>query len=397
MAESLGKKTIQDFKEDIYRCSYECFNCTIFSPEFLPSCPAYEKFGFNSYASRGRSGIMESYLAGNITLSEDMAQIFYACSLCGACRVCCQQSWKDYNLEAFIAMREELLENGFAPANLRDALKSLQKYSNPFSMLPDTRSDWAKGLEIEEYSQQEYLLYIGDEGSFDLRGQKMARDLVKILQKADISFGTLGNKENTDGYEVKVAGEAYLFEYIVQSNIKMFDELGVKKVIALSPHAYHTMKHDYPLYGAKFEVCHYTQLLMELIKEGKIKPSLPFRHQAFYHDPCYLGRFNDEYDTPRDVLRSIPGLELIDLPRQRDKAFCCGGGGANLYTDSLTGGKRTPGRMRINEIVNGGADIAVIACPICAMMLDDAANLESLEDRIKVMDIAEILLLSLEP
>lgn len=396
MAEAVTKKSIQDFKEDIYRCSYECFNCTIFSPEFLPSCPAYEKFGFNSYASRGRSGIMEAYLAGRISLSSDMAQIFYACSLCGACRVCCQQDWKDYNLEAFLAMREELLENGFAPASLRDALKSIQKYGNPYGVPADTRSEWTTGLGLEEFKQQEYLLYIGDEGSFDLRGQRMAKDLVKILQKAGVSFGILGNREFCDGHEVKVAGETYLFEYIVQHNIDLFKELGVKKVVTLSPHAYHTMKHDYPLYGAEFEVYHYTHLLNDLIKEGKIKTPTPYNHKVFYHDPCYLGRYNEEYEIPREILRAIPGLELIDLPRQRDKAFCCGGGGANLYTDALTGGQRTPGRMRINEIHDGGADIAAVACPICAMMLDDAVKAESLEEKIEVVDITGILLKSME-
>lgn len=395
MADAVVKKSLKDFKEDAYRCSFNCFNCTIFSPQFMPSCPAFEKYGFYAYASRGRAGIIEAYLAGKIAVSEEMAKIFYACSLCGACRVSCQQAWSEYNLEAFVAMREEILEKGFAPAKLRDALKSIQKYSNPYGVPAENRGEWANGLGVEEYAGQEYLLYIGDEGSLDTAGQKMARSLVKVLQKAKVSFGILGNREISDGYEVKVAGETGLYEYLVEQNIELFNELDIKKVVALSPHAYYAFKHDYPQYGASFEAIHYTQLLNNLIKSGQIKPSAVSGDRVFYHDPCYLGRFSEEYEASRKILQAVPGLELISLPRERDKAFCCGGGGSNLYTDLLTGGAVTPGRMRIREICAGNANIVAVACPICSIMLGDAIKAEFLDEKIKVMDISEILLASL--
>ncbi|MQL53573.1 (Fe-S)-binding protein [Desulfofundulus thermobenzoicus] len=389
------KKTINDLKEDVYRCSFDCFNCTIFSPEYLPACPAYERYGFYTYASRGRAGMIEAYLAGKIPMSQRIAEIMFSCSMCGACRVCCQQDWKDYNLEAFLAMREEIVEMGFAPAKLRDSLKSIQKYGNPYGVSGDKRGEWAEGSGVEKYSGQEYLLYVGDECSFDIVGQKMAKYVVKVLQKGGVSFGILGEKEISDGHEVKLSGESGLYEYLVEKNIEIFNEHGVKKVVTLSPHSYNAMKNDYPEYGAKFEVIHYTTILKDLIDGGLLKPVSTIKAKIAYHDPCYLGRFNDDYDVPREVLKKIPGIELVGLPRERDKSFCCGGGGANSYTDLLSGGNNAPSRIRIREIRDSGADIVAVACPVCAIMLDDAVKAESLEDKLAVKDIAELILSSI--
>ena len=392
MANSVLDKTIQDFKEDVYRCSFECFNCTTFSPEFLPSCPAYEKYGYFTYASRGRSGLMEAYLSGRLPISEKMSDIVFSCSMCGACRVCCQQDWKDYNIEAFIAMRGEIVEKGFAPPKLRDALKSIQKYGNPYGVPGEKRGEWATGINVNEYTGQDYLLYVGDEGSFDVAGQNVAKILINVLNKAGVSFGILGKDEISDGHEVKVAGEIGLYQYLAEQNIELFKERGVKKVVTLSPHAYNAMKNDYPQYGADFEVIHYTTLLNDLIKSGKIKLTSKVESKVAYHDPCYLGRFNEDYDTPREVLRAIPGLELISLPRERDKSFCCGGGGANSYTDLLSGGDNAPSRIRIREIHDSGADIVAVACPICMIMFEDAIKAESLEGKLAVKDVSELVL-----
>jgi len=390
----VGKK-IQGLKEDAYRCSFDCFNCTTFSPEYLPCCPAFEKYKFFTYASRGRAGLIEAYLAGNIKMTKQLAEIMYSCSLCGACRVCCQQDWSDFNLECFLAMREECIEKGFVAPKLRDALKNIYVNGNPYGISGEMRADWTDGSGVARYAGQEYLLFIGDEGSFDTEGQKMAKSLVAVLEKAGVSFGILGEKEISDGHEVKMAGEFGLYDYLIEQNLELFKELGVKKIVTLSPHSYNALKHDYPNYGGDFEVVHYTTLLKELIDAGTLKPSIPVNKKVAYHDPCFLGRFNDDYEVPREVIQSIPGVELIPLPREGEKAFCCGGGGANMFTDLLSGGEDAANRIRIREIRDVGAEVVVVSCPICGIMFDDAIKIEELEGKLELMDVSQLLLSSL--
>ena len=161
----------------------------------------------------------------------------------------------------------------------------------------------------------------------------------------------------------------------------------MKKIVTLSPHSYNAMKNNYL---AKFEVFHYTQLLRDLIKAGKLHVK-EFKAKVTYHDSCFLGRYNNEYDAPREILTAIPGIELIEMERNRENAFCCGGGGANFYTDILGGGKDSPSRIRVREAYDTGANILAVACPICMMMLEDAVKTEGLEERLAIKDISEIV------
>ncbi|MCK4723289.1 MAG: (Fe-S)-binding protein, partial [Dehalococcoidia bacterium] len=164
-----------------------------------------------------------------------------------------------------------------------------------------------------------------------------------------------------------------------------------KSIITLSPHSYNVMKNEYPELGADFEVIHYTQFLRDLIKNKKLKPTKGFKARVTYHDPCFLGRHNEEYDAPREVLSSIPGVELTEMESRREHSFCCGGGGGNFYTDMLGGAENSPSRIRIREAYATGAEVLAVACPICMTMLDDAVKVEGLEDKLGVKDIAEIV------
>jgi Fe-S oxidoreductase len=287
-------------------------------------------------------------------------------------------------------MRQELVDQGKVPALVRDYLKSIDLFGNPYNKPAAKRGAWAEGLGIALYSGQEFLFYVGDVGSFDERGVKIAQVVGSLLVKNGISMGILGNQEISDGNEVKTLGEAGLFEILAEKNIQKFRELGVKKIIALSPHGYNSLKNEYPKMGGDFQVFHYTQIVARLIEENKLTPPR-LTTKVTYHDPCYLGRYNHEYDVPRKILQSIQGLELIEMGQIKEEAFCCGGGGGNFFTSMLGSGERSPSRMRVRQAFETGAEVLAVACPLCAKMLDDAVKDEDLDSRLKVKDIAEII------
>jgi Fe-S oxidoreductase len=185
-------------------------------------------------------------------------------------------------------------------------------------------------------------------------------------------------------------GERGLFETLARENIGRFHELNVKKIVTLSPHAFHVMKNVYPDFGASFQVYHYSQLLVDLMKKADLGPTEDPVKVAF-HDPCYLGRHNMEYRAPRKALRILPGLHLVEMDRIKENALCCGGGGGNFFTDLLGGGPDSPARTRVREALDSGANIIAVACPQCAKMLEDATKAELLDEKLRVLDLAEIV------
>jgi len=287
-------------------------------------------------------------------------------------------------------LRGELLNRGKVPASVRDYLKSIDLFGNPYQKPAVKRGQWAEGLGISSYSGQEFLFYVGDVGSFDERGIGVARAVTTLLMKSGVSMGVLGSEEISDGNDVKALGEQGLFELMAERNITLFNKLGVKKIITLSPHGYNSIKNEYRKKRGDFEVFHYTQVLDRLIGNGKLLvPEL--KAKVTYQDPCYLGRHNSEYESPRRILTSIPGLELVEMTQVKEEAFCCGGGGGNFFTNMLGSGVNSPGRIRVRQAFETGAEVLAVACPLCAKMLDDAVKDEGLDGRLKVRDIAEIV------
>jgi Fe-S oxidoreductase len=286
-------------------------------------------------------------------------------------------------------MREELVEQGKIPPVVRDYLKSVDLYGNPYQISSNKRGRWTEEAGIPLFSGQEFLFYVGDEGSFDERGIAIAQT-VGILLKDYVSVGILGDKEISDGNEVKALGESGLFEVLVGRNTEKFKKLGVRKIVTLSPHGYNAIKNEYSKRGGDFQVMHYTQLLEKLIDEGRFTFS-GLKTTVTYHDPCYLGRHNHEYETPRKILKSIPGLELIEMKSVKEEAFCCGGGGGNFFTSMLGNDANSPGRIRVRQAYETKAKVLAVACPVCAKMLSDAVKDEGLDDKIQVKDIAEIV------
>jgi Fe-S oxidoreductase len=312
--------------------------------------------------------------------------------MCGACAEQCPVSYKDHILKVFKALREECVERSLISPNLKKFFENIYLYSNPYRELRESRGKWAEGTGVKQYQPgDEYLYYVGCIGSYDERGNKIAKALGEVLLHSGLSFGILGSEESCDGNEVNLLGEEGLFELLATENIQKFEELNVKKIVTLSPHAYNAMKNDYPPHNGNFEVKHYTQLLRDIIQDKKINISKGLNACVTYHDPCFLGRHNGEYDAPREVLQNIPGIELVEMERNRENSFCCGGGTGNFYTDFLHGTENSPARIRVREAHETGAEILALACPACMTMFEDAVKAEALEEKLILKDISEIV------
>ena len=377
------------YEDIVHRC-FRCGYCKFTGDYSNFNCPSYRKFFFESYSPGGRMWLIQAWLNDEIKNSERFQEILFSCATCANCVEHCVFTFSDDLVNLFTAAREELVNKGVIPPPVRDYLKNINISGNPYKEPADDREKWAEGTPLETYDGQEHLLYIGCVGSYDERAKKIARAVGNVLIRAGVSLGILGNRETCDGNEVRALGEMGLFRSLAERNIALFKELGVEKIITLDPHAFNAFKQEYPGLGGEFKTYHYTQILAPLIQSNTI-PLKEYKATVTYHDPCYLGRHNSEYDSPRKILKSIPGVELIEMDQNRENAFCCGGGGGNFFTDILGGGEESPNRVRVRQALDTGAQIIAVSCPQCANMLDDAGKAEELEEKLEVLDIAEIV------
>lgn len=377
------------YEEIVHRC-FRCGYCKFTSDYYDFNCPSYRKFGFETYAPSGRMWLIQAWLNGEIKNSERFQEILFSCATCANCVEHCVFTFSDDLVNIFIAAREEMVNKGIIPPPVRDYLKNINTSGNPYKEPANERGKWADSTSIPAYDGHEYLFYIGCVGSYDERAKKIARTVGMVLIKAEVSLGILSNRETCDGNEVRSLGEIGLFQFLAEQNITLFKELRVKKIITLDPHAFNTFTQDYPSLGGEFEIYHYTQVLAPLIQSKKL--SLKDREAKItFHDPCYLGRHNGEYEAPRKILESIPGVSLIEMDQTRENALCCGGGGGNFFTDILGGGEDSPNRIRVRQALDSGAQIIAVACPQCAKMLEDAVKAEEVGHKIEVLDVAEIV------
>jgi Fe-S oxidoreductase len=377
----------QEFAKQIHRC-FRCGYCKFPSNFTEINCPSYARFRFETYSTGGRLWLIWAWVKKEIEWSEHFAEIVFSCTTCRNCVEQCPMKFSEDIVDWIIAARSDMVEKGLVPSSIRDFLNNISKHGNPWGIARSKRDAWAEGIRRYKLGD-EYLLYVGCVGSYEKRGQRMARILAELLEKAGVSFGILGSEEDCDGNEVYMLGEMGLFQELAKRNTQKFKELGVKKVVTLSPHAYNSMKDKYPRLD-DFEAFHYTQLLLELIQKGKIELS-ELKAKVTYHDPCFLGRYNSVYDAPRQILKSIPGIKLKEMNRSRENSFCCGGGSGNFVLDLLGRSEENPSRNRVREAHETGADILVVACPSCMIMLDDAVKDEGLEGELTVKDITELV------
>jgi Fe-S oxidoreductase len=289
-----------------------------------------------------------------------------------------------------------LVETKFT-SDIRLAFKNMQNNSNPWGIPRNTRTEWTKDLGVKKYAEEtdpELLFWVGCAGSFDARNQKVAAALVKILKACGIRFGILGSAEGCCGDSARRMGNEYLFMTLAETNIETMKGCGVKKILTLCPHCHHLLKHEYPQFGGEFEVVHYTQLLGDLLSQGRLKLTKPIDKVITYHDSCYLGRGNRIYDLPRSIIRAIPGLKLVEMERHHDRSFCCGAGGGRIWMEEHVGTRIN--QARTDQAVQTGAGLVGTACPYCLTMLADGIKEKGQEEKMAAFDLAELVGKSME-
>jgi Fe-S oxidoreductase len=320
-----------------------------------------------------------------------MADNIWLCTQCNSCTLFCPKLVSCAN--SIVDDHSLLVEAGNIPRTVKDVLESVYKYHNPMGTPQSKRMDWAEGLNVKTFpnvAKADVLLFTCCSNTYDLRNREIARIMASIFDKLGISYATLGTEEWCCGDHMLRMGEKGLFEELALHNIEMFKKFKAEKIVTLSPHCYNTFKNDKPYADEKLNVQHYTQFLAEAIKQGKIKPSKAFRKKVAYHDPCFLGKRNEVYDAPREILQAIDGLELVEMRRTRQSSFCCGGGAGRVWTEEATPEKR-PCVDRVREALDLGVDVIAVACPFCVTTLEDAVKVLDVENKIAVKDVLELL------
>ncbi len=363
-----------------------CYQCGICSG----SCPlsSITRFRPRAFMSRLSKTLTE---LDSATQTADDSDLLWQCTTCNACVSRCPEGVRPPDI--IVSCRSRMVENGQIPQAVSDTLNNIYKRSNPWGSPRAERASWAEDLKIKPMAKGiEFLYYVGCAPSYDPRNQRVAKAVVNILNRARVDFGILGNDEKCCGDSARRLGEEGLFQLLAEENSKIFAEHGAERVVTTSPHSYHVFKNEYPqllpAYQLK-EVWHYSQLLEMLLQQGELAfadgPSL----KVTYHDPCYLGRHNGIYEPPRAVLNALPGIELVEMKRNRERSFCCGGGGGRMWVE--TSEEERLSEIRLKEALATGAQLLITACPFCTINFEEAVGTLNAQDSIQVMDLAELV------
>ncbi|MGP4081630.1 (Fe-S)-binding protein [Pseudalkalibacillus sp. R45] len=334
-------------------------------------------------------------LIGDVITEEEI----WACTTCRNCEDQCPVM--NEHVDKIIDMRRYLvLTEGKMDADGQRAIQNIERQGNPWGLSRKEREDWRDGhedvhiptvKEVEKAGEEfEYLFWVSSMGSYDNRSQKIALSLARMLNSAGIKFAILGNKEKNSGDTPRRIGNEFLFQEIATKNIELFKKHDVEKIITIDPHAYNTFKNEYPDFGLEdVKVYHHTELLAEWIREGRLKPTHEVDETITYHDSCYLGRYNEVYEPPRDILKAIPGVKVVEMNRSRQNGMCCGAGGGMMWMEEDAGNRvnvaRTEQALEVNPTMIGSG------CPYCLTMLSDGTKAKEVEDNVQTLDVVEIL------
>jgi len=323
-----------------------------------------------------------------IGLVELENEDIWLCATCNACVSMCPRGVQI--IDIMRALRRIGTEWGVTPKSLHTVLTNIQAVGNPQGEPRENRTDWAKDLNVKTFTVgTEYLYVPCCTPIYEPKARRMALAAVNVLKKARVDFGILGSEESCCGESARKAGEEELFQNLMKSNIEVFKNNGVNKIIVSSPHCYHSFRNEYPEAGGDFEVMHVTKFLAGLIESGNLKMKKSLDKKVAYHDPCYLGRHNNVYDEPRKVLKSIPGIEFVELPDARENSLCCGGGGSRIWQETKKEERFSD--IRIDQALEVGAEVLAIACPYCMLNFDDSLLSMNREEVLEIRDIMELV------
>jgi Fe-S oxidoreductase len=282
---------------------------------------------------------------------------------------------------------------GDIPKSVADTLRNMERQGNPWGMPAEDRLAWAEGLEIRELApgdETDVLLFLGCASAYDERNKKVARAFIHLLQQAEVDFGILGFDESCCGETARRLGHEYVFQVFAEQNIEMFEQVKFNRIVTQCPHCFNTIKNEYPQFGGEYQVLHYAEFLAELDLPRMIQSpnGNGLQGQVTYHDSCYLGRYNQIYDQPRDLL-SQAHVNMVEMQRCGEGSLCCGGGGGQMWME--TDADKRINVLRIQDALDAQADVVATACPYCLLMFDDAIRSKGMGEQVQVMDIAEVL------
>jgi len=289
--------------------------------------------------------------------------------------------------------RNLVMERASIPETGEGALRSIEARGHPWRGTTLSRTDWTEGLGIKALSEDsdvDILFWVGCTEALEERSMKVARAFARIMKVAGIKFGILGSEEICCGDPARRLGNEYLFQLQAQGNIELFKNYGIKRIVTACPHCYNMLKHEYPQLGGQFEIIHHSDFIAGLLKEGKLRIIKGRRGIVTYHDSCFLGRYNNIYESPREILNSMPDITLVEMERNRERGFCCGGGGGHLWLEEQKKGERI-NEMRAAQAIAAKAQLIATACPYCLQMFEDGIKAKAAEESLKVMDIAELV------
>ncbi|MFC7786651.1 MULTISPECIES: 4Fe-4S dicluster domain-containing protein [unclassified Rossellomorea] len=436
-AESFGVGKIEEFTQhqmiDFYAC-VECGRCTNMCPatgtgKMLSPMDLIVKLRDNltnhgavvtqkkpwvpTFAFNGTKGNQLAMASATQAAEEAAAGAAYSPSLIGdviteeeiwACTTCrnCEDQCPVMNehVDKIIDLRRYLvLTEGKMDADAQRAMQNIERQGNPWGLNRKERENWREAREdvhiptVKEMKKAgedfEYLFWVGSMGSFDNRSQKIALSFAKLLNEAGVKFAILGNKEKNSGDTPRRLGNEFLFQELAGQNIAEFEKNEIKKIITIDPHAYNIFKNEYPDFGLEAEVYHHTELLYDLVKEGRLKPKYEVNETITFHDSCYLGRYNEVYDPPREILKSISGVKLVEMERNREKGMCCGAGGGLMWMEEDAGHRVNVSRTE--QALEVSPSVISSGCPYCLTMLSDGTKAKEVEETVSTQDVAEIL------
>ena len=431
-AEDFGVKTVKDltWKQglDLDSCT-ECGRCQTHCPTYITGKPLthkqvnqdlkhwmwnHEGVLASGVDAEGQPAELPSII-GNILQAETV----WACTSCGWCEQACPVFIE--NVPRLIEMRRHQVQvQAEFPPELQRVFEGIERQGNPWGLDQDARDDWAQDLKLPTWGDggsYEYLFFVGCAGSSDDKQKKVSRAMVKILREAGISFATLAKGEVCNGDPVRRMGNEYLFQTVAKANVEAWNGAGVKAVITQCPHCFNTLKNEYPDLGGNYEVISHTQLISQLIRDKRIQLSRVMDQTLTYHDPCYLGRHNGIYDAPRDALKAIPGLQVVEMQRSKRESFCCGAGGGRMWMEEKIGTRINHNRAnevaltlahakdpsvpypsatdkdrpgKVGDFKGTASGTVAVACPFCKTMLQDAMN-DTNRENIQVKDVTELV------